>query len=509
MSPVRGADDSPSIRAEFLFQSGDTAYFRCDQAIGPYDSVAADGYSELINVDPPLWMVRTLPGYAVPDMGATVYFHHIERPRIAAQLSLVCKSDPWDPLKSTGVSAWVGGAMFQRTLFDLDATSPPGGALAVSYSWRGRDLVVVVDTSARFAGTMPVTSYDVKSSLERYLWYRRNTPEYSWDRAIAGVEAYRSGRTDHVVGLIPRSADTLQFNLQRPCYSLPGRLSAPSTAIVAWRIQDNESVVGAVAGYYSRWEHLMRRGTGEHGGGLLLNIEPASEYVVLGQVTDTLSAIHKLALPELLVVRPGGNARPELLTFIDFALDRSAMASIVCKSRAQFPPGLLPVAELVAGDGAVNMDEAVAARETVPGKPVVRVAAQPGYESAAGYLVTALKAWEFKAVSVPPGEVYDLRLEDWTFDSFDDDELAEGIMAHLGYAATDSLVARLWSARAEPDDDARNIAYRSLFARLADRAPYVVVYQRVGEYLFDRDRYEADVNRWGCPVGPIFERENK
>ena len=104
--PAQGADDSGFISAEFLFQSGDTAYFHCEQAVGAYDSVAAAGYGAALDVVPPLWLIRTVPGYVAPTMGEIVKFRHIMRPRAAATLNLVCSSDPWDPLELSGVSGW-------------------------------------------------------------------------------------------------------------------------------------------------------------------------------------------------------------------------------------------------------------------------------------------------------------------------------------------------------------------------------------------------------------------
>lgn len=500
------------VPAQFLFLHGDTAYLRAETTLGPQDSVAAPGYGRVLDATAPLWLVSIASTFAPPTMGATVVFEHFRLPRRAANLVLACDADIWDPVWLHSGSAYAAAGLVQRTLFLRTESDSLQGDLATGFEWRGHDLFVTIDTTARFGDGTPIDAFAVKASLERMLWYRRNRTVYAWDQVIAGVDTYRQGRVNQVVGLIPRSRDTLQFNLTRSMYELPDRLAALSTAIVRWTVQANRSPVVTTAGYYGVQRGDTLAGRLPHDGALRLT--PAdTEYVAdLGDSTGAGGREIMLPMPRLVVIRPRGVMQPAIMSFLQYALDREAIASVTCGGCAQFPERLYPMGELQSESGAahgVDFEAARAARELIAGSPSLRIAGAPGLEAAVDYVVTALKAWNLKATQATASGAYDLRIETWDFDDFSSDAIAETIFDRLGFRQDDSLVRLLDVARATPDPKLRTDTYRSLLARIEELSPYVVLYQPAARLRVMDPLLELSFDPSRRPVGPIFRREEE
>ena len=507
--PARRAD---TLGGEFLFYSNGRAYVRCDSSARPNDSVWCDRLGAVVRATAPVWeFVADREGQL--KKGQVVRVLRMTLPRRAARLTLVGGYDAWDPLQLRTSAGWALWPLFHRALFAVGPDGQLSGDLAQSWFWRGSDLVVVLDTSARFGDGTPVDAYAVKISLERYLWYVRDVPEYSWHACIAGVENYCRGRTGQVVGLIPRGRDTLQFNLVRPNFSLPERLASPGTAIVRWERLADGAPVTATCGYYgivdSGAAADIFRGRDEHYGSLVISRQVA-DRVWIGDADSLPCSKERVPAPRLLVLRPLRALPDGMLSFLNWAIDRNAMISQSDGDRS-YHNGAFPVGRLSdpTRTGFVfDYEKAQAARKRLLGRPSLSVAYARGLEDEAQYLVTALKAWDVRASYASSPEAADVRLELWDFESFAPDAQVERAFDHAGIGATDSLVTLLDDARTTADDLKRTVLYRSLRSRLEDRGLYLALLQHDALVTSCGSRpLEHDRDDWGRYVGPLFMGE--
>ena len=504
-----GQQPPDSLKGEFLFYSQGRAYVRCDASAGPDDSVWCDALGQVLRASAPIWEF-TPDRKTKWNQGDPITILRLTLPRRAPDVSLFGGYDAWDPVQMRTSSAWALWPLFHRTLFKVTPEGQVLGDLARSWTWRGFDLVVVVDTSVRFGDGAAVDAYTVKVSLERYLWYERDVPEFSWQYSIAGVESYRKGRTSGVVGLIPRGRDTLQFNMTRPNFSLPERLASPATAIVRWSRLPDEAPVTATTGYYgsvSPGEAAdVFKGRANHRGTLVISHQVA-DRVWIGREDQLPCTQVRIPAPRLVVLRPLKSLPDGMLSFLHWAIDREASASDKEGGRSYYG-GSLPVwwaGERPRAPFTFDYARAQAARRLVPGRPSLAIAFARGLEEEAQYLVTALKAWDVRASFASAPSAADVRLELWDFESFTPDAQIERAFAHAGLTSSDSLLSLLQTARSTADELKRSAMYRSLRSRLDDRNLYVVMLQHDalvtacgGEPL------ECTRDQWGRYVGPFF-----
>jgi hypothetical protein len=436
-------------------------------------------------------------------------------PRRAVDVSIYGGYDAWDPVEMRTAAAWAVWPLFHRALFRTTPDGQVSGDLARSWLWRGSDLFIVIDTSARFGDGDQVDAHAVKISLERFLWYSRDLPDYAWQNVVAGAENYRRGRIGHVVGLIPRGRDTLQINLVRPNFGLPERLASPATAIVKWIRKADAAPVVATCGHYATVEAGQAAdifvGRADHRGSLLVSHQVADRVWVGGQ--DQPPCAHeRLPAPRLLVLHPMRNLPNGMHSFLHWAIDRRACAAEADLDRDYYG-GALPVwwaGERPRHPVEFDYDKAQAARRLLSGRPALAIGFARGLEDETQYLVTALKAWDVRASYASSPEAADVRVELWDFESFSLDAQIERAFALAGLPASDSLVDLLWSARFTKDDLARSARYRSLRSRLDDRNLYVVLLQHdalvthCGERPLDSRR-----DHWGRQAGPLFTLEQE
>lgn len=502
-----------TLKGEFLFYTGNRAYVRCDSSGRTNDSVWCDRLGTVVRFTAPVWEFAADPE-AKLKQGEPVSILRRSLPKRAAHLNVVGGIDAWDPLQLRTAAGWALWPVFHRALFSVRPDGKLAGDLARSWFWRGSDLFVVVDTSARFGDGSMVDAYAVKTSLERYLWYVRDVPEYSWQGSLAGVDNYRRGRLGHVVGLLPRGRDTLQFNLSRPNYSLPERLASPATAIVKWIRQPDGAPVIASCGYYGTVESGAAadvfRGREKHLG-LLVVSHQVTDRVWIGEAETTACERELVPAPRLLVVRPLKELPDGMMSFLHWAIDRNAMIAQSAGDRSYYG-GLLPVGQSAGSQGAgfaFDYDQARAARKRILGRPAVSIGFARGLEEEAQYLVTALKAWDVRASYASSPEAADLRVELWDFESFAADAQLEHAFSQAGVAASDSLVSFLQSARATADDARRASLYRSLRTRLEERWPFVALLQADALVTTCGGSLDHARDAWGRYVGPFFLAEAK
>lgn len=504
-----GLSTPDTLTGEFLFYSQGRAYVRCDVSAGPEDSVWCPALGPVLRASAPVWEF-TADYKTKWDQGDPMTILRLTLPRRAAEVSLYGGYDAWDPVDMRTSSAWAMSPLFHRTLFKLTPEGQLVGDLAKSWSWRAFDLVVVVDTSARFGDGSSVDAYTVKVSLERYLWYAREVPEYSWQYSVAGVESYRKGRTAGVVGLMPRGRDTLQFNMTRPNFSLPERLASPATSIVRWERLPDAAPVTVSCGYYASMTPGEAAdvfvGRSNHRGALVISHQVA-DRVWIGREDEVPCTQVRVPAPRLVVLRPLKPLPDGMLSFLHWAIDREAAAAEKDRGRSYYG-GSLPVwwsGERPRAPFKFDYAQARAARRQVLGRPSLTIAFARGLEDEAQYLVTALKAWDVRASYASSPNAADVRLELWDFESFALDAQIERAFGHAGLGAADSLVELLQSTRATSDELKRYAMYRSLRSRLDDRTLYVVMLQHDalvtacgGEPL------ECARDVWGRYVGPFF-----
>ena len=240
----------------------------------------------------------------------------------------------------------------------------------------------------------PVTAETFRSTIERALSPRfgRKAPAAAFASDIAGVDAYRAGRAQHVAG-ISAQGDTLTIRLERPVEDLAARMALPYFCAVPLRtpIVPNglEKPIPAAGPYYlathvegvvavvkrnpnypgARPQRLdaivyrrpdvpadavsqIERGEADHLGEY--DLLPASPLVASGQIADRYGPPHRQGAPRLFVSPLlaidylAFNARgplfsdPRLRRAVNFALDRRAIADTYGWPPAdQFlPPGM-------------------------------------------------------------------------------------------------------------------------------------------------------------------------
>lgn len=502
-----------TLKGEFLFYTGDRAYVRCDSSARMNDSVWCDRLGPVVRSTVPVWEFESDDGKALKQ-GESLTILRRSLPKRAARLNVVGGFDAWDPVQLRTAAGWALWPLFHRALFAVKPDGKLAGDLARAWFWRGSDLFVVVDTSARFGDGSLVDAYAVKTSLERYLWYMRDVPAYSWQGCIAGLDNYRRGRISHIVGLVPRGRDTLQFNLTRPNFSLPERLASPGTAIVRWVRSADGAPVVASCGYYASADSGAAadvfRGREQHLG-LLVVSHQVTDRVWIGSADSSSCVKDRVPAPRLLVVRPLKVLPDGLLSFLNWAIDRSAMTAQSggdrSSHRALLPTGSRPDSrpEQVAFD----YEKAREARKRVQGRPALSIGYARGLEEEAQYLATVLKAWDIRASYASSPEAADVRVELWDFESFAPDAQVERAFDHAGLAAGDSLVTLLQSARGTADELRRAVLYRSLRSRLEDRAPYVALLQADALVTTCGGTLDHSRDVWGRYVGPFFLAESK
>lgn len=511
-----------TLRGQFLFVDGDRAYLRALDPVDARDSLWVPGLGPVVEANPPILKLAITQAYFVRhQMGDTLQLLRLAGGLRAQPVDLECDPSVWDPLAVATPSAFAAAPLFHRGLFRLDANGEVEGDLARAWFWKGFDLFVVIDTTARFSDGTPIDAFAVKSSLDRYFWYRRDVPAFSWQYAIAGVEAYRSGRVSQLLGLIPRSRDTLQFNLARPLYDLPGCLASPELAIVRWERDGAAAPVTATAGYYGRRAADTVYGAGPAGGWIRLSAQKgaASARLVMTRAGARATNFHgapnvigDCAAPSLLVVEPRTETGRQLLTFVRFAVDCDAVRNAADAGASRCVASLFPDCARDSADRgkgpAPDLMRARDARQLVRGTPRVRIAGAGPDSSVALYLVDAFKAWNLKSVLVDTGQECDLAVQWWSFGHFFAPLYAEAALWHMGRNADDSLVLLLGRARQVADDSLRAAAYRSLLARIADLRPYVALLQ--GAVWIQEPQGEASAgiayrrDDFGRPRGPIF-----
>lgn len=511
VSPVQSAPSRDTLKGEFLFYTDGKAYVRCDSSARINDSVWCEQLGPVSRSSAPIWEFSADPEARLKK-GEPVALFRVALPRRAAHLNVVGGYDAWDPVQLRTAAGWAMWPLFHRALFKMSPNGELLGDLARSWFWRGNDLFVVVDTSVEFGDGSWVDAYAVKTSLERYLWYAREVPAYSWQYCLAGLENYRRGRIGHIVGLVPRGRDTLQFNLSRPNYSLPERLASPGTAVVKWIRSADGAPVVASCGYYGDVDSGSAadvfHGRELHLGSLVVSHQVA-DRVWIGEAESTSCVRERVSAPRLLVVRPLRELPEGLLSFLNWAIDRDALIAQSGGDRS-FHDGLLPVGnDLDTDDAAHKFDyeKARAARRLVPGRPSVSVGYARGLEDEAQYLVTALKAWDVRASYASSPEAADVRVELWDFESFAADAQIERAFDHVGLAAEDTLVGLLQSARATSDAAKRGGLYRSLRTRLEERAPYMSLLQADALVTTCGGALDHARDAWGRYVGPFFLAE--
>jgi hypothetical protein len=513
-----------TLHAQFLFISGDTAYVRCNHVADPDDSIATPYLGAWIACDPPIWRFKVHTLSLQLEMGDALVLHRHALPRRAADLELHCDAAVWDPLSLEAGSAFAASGLIHRSLFRFDSTGRVIGDLAREWAYRGHDLYVVIDTASRFGDGSRVDAQAVKSSLERFFWYRRDAADWSWSYAVAGVDSYRRGLTTQIVGILPRSRDTLQFNLARPFYDLPGYLASPALAIVKWNLEGYRAPVRSTCGPYGARLGDSLLGSTPHRGVLMLRApdDPSTAFARAPRAASIpvlesreLERVEAVNMPQLLVLRPCSVIDPLLLSFVDFAIDRDGVRSAAGThaSTDLAEPFLFAPEAALYFMPRFDLKRAREARELIRTKPRLRVAAEPGWESVGNYLVHALNAWNCTAEAVGAEEPCDLRVELWRFDSFLLDAYLETALNRVTGDSGDSLAVHLEAARRIEAEDLRSEALRALVSRLVEAKAFIALLRPVARFGVDAPRnvtVEMGVHDGlGRPLGPLFTRRSK
>lgn len=514
-----------TVFGTYLFSLGDTSFVQCQATLGSGDSAVAAGLGTCIAGFSPIWKFLGSSYGGFSTQGDTVWIERFSLPRRAGEVEVNCAPEVFDPLTTDHSISYTGAGLFHRTVLQYDSSGQVIGDLAVNWWWRGSDLMIVIDTTQRFSDGSAVNAYAVKYSIERYFWYRRNVPAYSWHYSIAGVKNYLNGFARSVVGLIPRSPDTLQINLIRPLFELPAYLTATRLSVVRWQVEGDRAPVVATAGYYGPAEGNAATGRLPHGGMLVFNNSSAPTGMLnFGSgLAGHVTYISNVAMPGMLVLRAAPGLNSSIMTFADFALDRWVLGEVSTGRDQLSPPGIYPVclpcenwsqdkvkdalrSRMWQADDTVALADARAARRLFRGFPRVRVSFSSGREKAASYLVDWLKAWDVRGELVTDSTQWDVRIEHWDYDGFSRDTWAETALFGLGLTVEDTLVRRLITARGIRDDVMRALAYKSLLSRIEESAQYIVLYQDLGGYSFSEREPLVDVTTdiYGRPRGPIY-----
>lgn len=514
-----------TVVGTYLFSLGDTSFVQCQAALGVHDSAAAAGLGTCIGGQPPIWKFLQTTFAHSSAQGDTVWIERYILPRRAGTVEVGCTPEVFDPLTIDHSSSYAAASLFHRAIFQYDSSGQVIGDLATDWWWRGSDLMIVIDTTRRFTDGSVIDAAAVKYSIERHFWYRRNVPAYSWHYSIAGVKNYLNGFARSVVGLIPRSRDTLQINLIRPLYELPAYFTATRLSVVKWQVTGDRAPVVATAGYYGPAEGNAAPGRSSHGGTLVLNNSSSSGDVLnFGSgLAGHVTYISNVAVPGMLVLRAATGLNSSIMTFVDFALDRWVVGEVSTGKNQLSPSGIYPVclpceawseskvkdalrSRMWQANDTVALADARAARRLFKGFPRVRVAYADGWAKTAEYFVDWLKAWDVRGELTADSSRWDVRIEYWDYDGFSRDTWAETALWKLGLRATDTLVQRLIQARGIRDDVMRSLAYKSLLSRIEESAQYIVLYQELTGYSYSDVEPVVDVtvDIYGRPRGPLF-----
>jgi ABC-type transport system substrate-binding protein len=254
------ADPPDTLFGQYLFANATEAFVKCNVELRLNDSIVALALGEMVSAKPPIWSFSYGDSNVSYRMGDTVLILRYTLPRRALDVTALTNRALWDPVAVGYEVPYAALGLVHRWLFKLTPEGAIKPDLAREWYWQGHDLFVILDSTQTFGDDTPIDAYRVKSSVERYLWYQRDTSIYNWQSRIAGVGNYRKGQVNHVVGLIPRHRDTLQISMSRPNFELPSRFAAPRTAIVKWSRTEDAAPVVATAGHYSLREGRTLKG---------------------------------------------------------------------------------------------------------------------------------------------------------------------------------------------------------------------------------------------------------
>jgi hypothetical protein len=514
-----------NVSGVYLFSLGDTSFVQCQATLGLNDSANSVSLGACISGSPPIWKFISHDLHPSLVQGDSVVIERFEVPRRAGVVAISCSPEVIDPLTIHSRASYTAASLFHRTIFQYDSAGRVVGDLAKDWSWRGSDLIIEIDTSLHFSDGSRIDAAAVKYSLERYFWYRRNVPAYSWHYSIAGVKNYLNGFAQGIVGLIPRSADTLQINMIRPLFELPAYLTSTRLAVVRWEVAGDQAPVVATSGYYGPPIDFVANGRSPHGGSLILNnVNSPDGMLKFGtDGTGHVTYISNVAVPNMLVLKAASGLNPSILSFVHFALDRWVMGEVSTGADPLRPAGIYPVcvpcetwsngtvksalrSRMWQGADTIAMADARAARRMLRGSPRIRVSYADGQERAADYLVDWLKAWDLRGELTSDSVSWDVRIEHWQYDGFSQDAWAETALWNLQLGARDTLVQRLITARGVRDPIMRALAYKSLLSRIEESASYVVLYQDLSGFSFNEKEPLVDLTLdiLGRPRGPIF-----
>ncbi|MGH8998724.1 MAG: ABC transporter substrate-binding protein [Acidimicrobiia bacterium] len=143
--------------------------------------------------------------------------------------------DTLDPLEArTPAEVMVADHLFDTLVGYDPQTSEPVGELAASWEVNEDQTVFTfrLRNGAIFHDESPVTSADVKFTLERVAGPESTSPLLAQVEAIAGFAAYHSGSAEGLAGIETPDPSTVVVRLDRPFSVLPAALGHPGLGIV-------------------------------------------------------------------------------------------------------------------------------------------------------------------------------------------------------------------------------------------------------------------------------------
>jgi hypothetical protein len=502
-----------TLYGQYLFANATEAFVKCGVELRLNDSIVALDLGGLVSAKPPIWSFSHGDSMVSYSMGDTVTILRYTLPRRALDATALTNRALWDPVAVGNEVPYAGMGLVHRWLFKLTPEGEIRSDLAQEWYWQGHDLFVILDSTQTFGDNTPIDAYHVKSSLERYLWYHRDTSSFAWQSRIAGVDNYRRGQVNHVVGLIPRHRDTLQISMFRPDFELPSRLAAPRTAIVKWSRTESAAPVVATAGHYSVRVGRTLKGRAPHRGSILVDERATSGFRVreMGHPEEMGPSCEDAPIPapDLAVLRFADLLDASTKTFLDHGLDRNAIRGLgyynIHYDGTAFP--VCDTANVNRITWRFDLETAKKARAQVPEKRVLQIHWQAGLKDIGEYLVTFLRAWKLEAEYQPHPDSADVSLERWLFESYADDAVVETLLEHLHLEPGDPLIKQFTLARAIGDPEIRTTAYRSIKSRIEDRRPFVRLFQQDESFshCFSAP-IEFDIDYLYRPVGPLFTR---
>jgi hypothetical protein len=502
-----------TLYGTFLFANGTEAFVKCDGEVRLNDSIVASGFGGLTSAKPPIWSFEhsILPvAYA---MGDTVVILRYTLPRRALDANVLANRALWDPVAVGFEVPYAGLGLVHRWLFKLTPEGEVRPDLAREWLWQGHDLFVILDSTQTFGDGTSIDAYRVKSSLERYLWYHRDTSRFAWQSRIAGVNNYRRGQVNHVVGLIPRHRDTLQISMARPNFELPSRLAGPRTAVVKWSRTDDAAPVVATAGHYSVRVGRVLKGRLPHGGSLLIDERAASGIRVreTGHPEDMGPScdVAPIPAPDLVVLRFSPDLDASTKTFLNHGIDRNAIWGLGFHN-IHYDGTAFPVCDTATVNRITwrfDLKTAEKARAQVPEQRVLQVHWQKELKDIGEYLLTFLRAWKLEAEYRSNPDSADVSVENWLFESYGSDAVVETLLKKLHLGTGDPQVSQFALARASVDSETRATAYQSIKSRLEDRRLFVRLFQQdaIFSHCFSQP-IEYDIDYLYRPMGPLFTR---